>query len=1021
MKNKYPINIIWLLIVMLITISNTIYSQSSSFGNTYIFNNGEMGIVDIQHNFFNGGSGIQPGIVGTDRTLTQGFMSFVGTASWTGASDSAFVDGYVKSYKSTAFTFPIGDNNKYRPAAVSTASLANPSNAAYYGVSATNAITSRLRGGNEPLLPAGGPYNTALMGVGVGSVDNVEYWDINGATSAKITLTWDVTSAITSLSALSILGWNGTLWEAIASTVDSTSLLGGSSTLTSGSITTNATLVPNTYEIYTFGTVCNAGNSAPVSSNSSISNVCPLLTVNLNSLVTSNTPSGVSLVWFTNNTHSGFEYATPTSAIAGTYFPFYFDSVNSCYSPSGSMVTVNITATPDIPSVASTTQPTCAVSTGSIVFSAQTGVEYSVDNGLNYQSSPTFSGLAVGTYNLSVRNSTNSACTASLSNTITLYTPSLTSPNLIVSGALCSGTTYNVSFNTNGVVTASAGTVTSSMITGVPVGTNLVLTSTSFNGCATTQSTVVSPTSCSNPPTGCTSPTISVGTGICSGNGTYSVSVSVSSGAIITSNIGTVSGNSITGINLGFPVTITATNGACSNSLIIYSPNDCNTPCASSSVSYSVGSCQGTTYSVSIANPNGVSISASSGTVTSTSIVDIPLGNNITLTATATGCTSEIISINAPSATAPILTVSSAICNGSTYNVSFNSNGVVTASAGIINDNTITDVPVGTNLIVTSNSINGCANTHTTVISPTSCSNPPIGCTIPSIISGSGVCSGNGTYSVSVTASSGAIITSNIGTVSGNSIIGITVGTSVTITATNGACSNSLIISSPNDCNTPCATTSVSYSVSACLGETYNVNIINPNGISINASAGTVGANSITDIPIGTNVTLSSTTSGCANEIVILNSPLGCLPDFTPTVDIDNVVFLTAGVSRDFVVNISETRSSPSNGQIIFVIPKQSGFTITHSASTILSSVGGGTAVNNGDWNITENSFFITATSKPNMIIDSYSFSSIGFEIFRKPNIPNQTWQPITITVLNSSGSDSIEDNNTYNLIIKTQ
>jgi hypothetical protein len=154
---------------------------------------------------------------------------------------------------------------------------------------------------------------------------------------------------------------------------------------------------------------------------------------------------------------------------------------------------------------------------------------------------------------------------------------------------------------------------------------------------------------------------------------------------------------------------------------------------------------------------------------------------------------------------------------------------------------------------------------------------------------------------------------------------------------------------------------------------------------------------------------------------VILNSPLGCLPDFTPTVDIDDLVFLAAGVSRECVINISETRSSPSNGQIIFVIPKQSGFTITHSASTILSSVGGGTTVNNGDWNITENSFFITATSKPNMIIDSYSFSSIGFEIFRKPNIPNQTWQPITITILNSSGSDSIEDNNTYNLIIKTQ
>ncbi len=180
---------IGIFLIALVAISGKIYSQSSSFGNTYLFNSSEMAIADIQHNFINGGSGIQPGLVGTDRTATQGFMSFVGTASWTGASNSAFVDGYVKTYSNTAFTFPIGDNSKYRPAAISTATLGNPANAAYYGVSASTAITTRLRGGNEPVLPASGPFNTALMGAGVLSVNNVEYWDINGATPAKITLT----------------------------------------------------------------------------------------------------------------------------------------------------------------------------------------------------------------------------------------------------------------------------------------------------------------------------------------------------------------------------------------------------------------------------------------------------------------------------------------------------------------------------------------------------------------------------------------------------------------------------------------------------------------------------------------------------------------------------------------------------------------------------------------------------------------------------------------------------------------
>ena len=145
------------------------------------------------------------------------------------------------------------------------------------------------------------------------------------------------------------------------------------------------------------------------------------------------------------------------------------------------------------------------------------------------------------------------------------------------------------------------------------------------------------------------------------------------------------------------------------------------------------------------------------------------------------------------------------------------------------------------------------------------------------------------------------------------------------------------------------------------------------------------------------------------------------MPNFTPTIDIDNVVFLTAGVSRDFVVNISEIYSAHSVGQIIINIPKQSAFTITYNASTTLSNVGGGTNVNNSDWLITENSSFITVKLKPNITIGASMFSSIGFTIQRKPNIPNQTWQPITATIVNGSGSDSFNDDNTYNVVVKAQ
>lgn len=152
-----------------------------------------------------------PGIVGSERTAPQGYLSFSGTASLTDVADNAHVDGYVKTYMTTSFTFPIGDNGKYRPSVLSTASVINPANAAYFRVSATTAVTSSLKGGNEPILPSGWAFSTTLMGSGVTAVDNVEYWDINGATTAQITLTYDATSAIgtltgSNLSQLSIVG-----------------------------------------------------------------------------------------------------------------------------------------------------------------------------------------------------------------------------------------------------------------------------------------------------------------------------------------------------------------------------------------------------------------------------------------------------------------------------------------------------------------------------------------------------------------------------------------------------------------------------------------------------------------------------------------------------------------------------------------------------------------------------------------------------------------------------------------------
>lgn len=275
-------SLFWLCLAILLSINGKTYAQSASFGSSYAYGGGITSIIG-QHNFQNGSGTISQGIIGTERATNSAF-GFLQGASWLNANDNAFIDGYARTYGTGAFTFPIGDNGKYRPAAVSAASTALPASAAYYGANPTTAITTALQGGNEIALPTGAPFAISSKGTGVSAVTNKEYWDIKGATAAKISLTWDATSAISTLTSatlanLTIVGWNGTQWVKIPSTVDATSILGAASTLTGGSITTDAAITPNTYTVYSFasaltcavttvggtaayagGTLCNASN-----------------------------------------------------------------------------------------------------------------------------------------------------------------------------------------------------------------------------------------------------------------------------------------------------------------------------------------------------------------------------------------------------------------------------------------------------------------------------------------------------------------------------------------------------------------------------------------------------------------------------------------------------------------------------------------------------------------------------------------------------------------------------------------
>ncbi|MFT3933611.1 MAG: hypothetical protein QM726_08365 [Chitinophagaceae bacterium] len=87
--------------------------------------------------------------------------------------------------------------------------------------------------------------------------------------------------------------------------------------------------------------ICAAGTTAPSLITNSISNNCPTSTVNLNSLFTGTPPSGSSLVWFTDNAHTN-AYSTPTTAAQGTYYAFFYDAANNCYSQGAGPVNATI-------------------------------------------------------------------------------------------------------------------------------------------------------------------------------------------------------------------------------------------------------------------------------------------------------------------------------------------------------------------------------------------------------------------------------------------------------------------------------------------------------------------------------------------------------------------------------------------------------------------------------------------------------------------------------------------------------
>lgn len=183
---------------------------------------------------------------------TPGMLSLGSVASIVGTSGS-FVDGWVKTLGTSGIIMPIGQmvltTKLYADVRVTPAVLSTGVRVAYFRSSTDD-------------LGAG-------LDVNVAAVRTSEYWKFEGS-NAKISLTWNSQRPVLSrdFADLTIVGYNpsSTKWEVISSLKDNTSVLGGTTTATSGSITSSGDVTISNYSAFALGTkslVCPELNFSP--------------------------------------------------------------------------------------------------------------------------------------------------------------------------------------------------------------------------------------------------------------------------------------------------------------------------------------------------------------------------------------------------------------------------------------------------------------------------------------------------------------------------------------------------------------------------------------------------------------------------------------------------------------------------------------------------------------------------------------------------------------------------------------
>jgi hypothetical protein len=183
----------------------------------------------------------QQGIITTDRTSPERFIHFQQGSSMSNVDEASHVDGFAAWSGSGYFTLPTGNGQK----------------TGLIGIQGSCGSLFKATYLTRP------PLNGSSLDTGLQSVSLTEVWAVRGQDSTQLTLHFDQLSTLSVLSDdildLVVVGWNGNQWVNLGRGSHS-------GDINSTGTITSLTLVPDDYQFFGFGALCQAFSPGGISS-----------------------------------------------------------------------------------------------------------------------------------------------------------------------------------------------------------------------------------------------------------------------------------------------------------------------------------------------------------------------------------------------------------------------------------------------------------------------------------------------------------------------------------------------------------------------------------------------------------------------------------------------------------------------------------------------------------------------------------------------------------------------------------